>query len=262
MSKIIPYVLLIGGESFNYDGYCFQPPTLQRIIKDNEGENYNLYLYYSFLLSCSKEDIIDMVGVKERYNKLSFELQNELTKYKLLLLSGGEQILQEAIQFFVKDKVVFNEKDGCFFLYSNNNKVTKIIDNSNFIEFCNYVNQINYRDTVEEDEPIENMTFSSEKAKQRYIELQKRKKQFNKNKAKNKEGNANFDLGNVIAKLSAKTNSPYNLTNIYNLTVFQLYDQFYQTIQNNQIDGYVLKWAAWGSEEFDFSLWYNNNKTK
>ena len=92
--------------------------------------------------------------------------------------------------------------------------------------------------------------------------LKKRKKQFNKNKAKSKEGNANFDLGNVIAKLSAKTNSPYNLTNIYNLTVFQLYDQFYQIIQNNQIDGYVLKWAAWGSEEFDFSLWYNNNKTK
>ena len=98
--------------------------------------------------------------------------------------------------------------------------MTKIIDNSNFIEFCNYVNQINYRDTVEEDEPIENMTFSSEKAKQRYIELQKRKKQFNKNKAKSKEGNANFDLGNVIAKLSAKTNSPYNLTNIYNVNEF------------------------------------------
>lgn len=258
MNESIPYFLLISGKPFQFDDYHFKPPTLN-FLRDNNGENYHIYLYYLYLLLCSKLDIIKMLRLQEQYNQLSFETRTYFTKFRLLLSSGGAEILQQAIQFFVEDTVVFNQDESCFLLYHNKKNIKKL-DNSNFLTFCDYISQIAYRNKHNDEGSIEDKEFASEKAKQRYIEIQKRKTDFNKTKTENNTENSNFELGNVIAKLSAKSDSGYNLINIFDLTVFQLYDQFYQIVYNNQIEGYVHKWAAWGTEDFDFSLWYQNNK--
>ena len=89
----------------------------------------------------------------------------------------------------------------------------------------------------------------------KFLEL---RKEFNKIKQTQTKQNEDFELGNVIASLCAK-GVGYTLVDVNKLTVYQVYDQFYKTIKNNQVDAYAQKWAAWGTKDFDFATWYHKD---
>lgn len=78
-------------------------------------------------------------------------------------------------------------------------------------------------------------------------------------KAKNQDGN--IDLLNLISAVSAR-GCGYTLFDIWDLTVYQLYDQFARMNVNVQMDIYSSRWAAWGRDDFDVSLWFKNLQSK
>lgn len=258
MSKIAEYEL-ISGKPFKYGEYSIVPPVLN-VISDKDVCGYNTYLSYLFPFCVDKEALLEEMNLIDWYNKeLNDQEKQELTVFKILILSHP-QMLTKAIQFFVEEKVVFDQKEGCFCLYKNKkikgNPVTKITDD-NFLELCDAVCQVNYRKRPE-NENIDDYTFRSEKSKQKYLKFLELRKEFNKVKQTQTKQNEDFELGNVIASLCAK-GVGYTLVDVNKLTVYQVYDQFYKTIKNNQVDAYAQKWAAWGTKDFDFATWYHKD---
>lgn len=68
-----------------------------------------------------------------------------------------------------------------------------------------------------------------------------------------------LSLSSIISAVAARHHS-LNILNIWDLTVYQLYDQFAQLNKSLQVDVSSMRWAAWGQEPFDFSLWYKDMK--
>ena len=63
-----------------------------------------------------------------------------------------------------------------------------------------------------------------------------------------------MELGNIISKLCA-ANSGYTLLNIYDLTIFQLYDQFFQYGYLRAMDLNERAFSVHGGKEFNFEKW-------
>ena len=58
----------------------------------------------------------------------------------------------------------------------------------------------------------------------------------------------------MVSALAVQHNS-LNLSNIWDLTVYQLYDQFFRQNNKNQLDIHAMNYAGWGGE-FDPTSWF------
>lgn len=115
------------------------------------------------------------------------------------------------------------------------------------------VAQISCIETDDESQHV----FASERARRVWEKMQKGKAQLRK--AKNQDGD--IDLFNLISAVAARE-CGYTLFNIWDLTVYQLYDQFARINVGVQMDIYGSRWAAWGKDDFDVSLWFKNLQSK
>lgn len=62
------------------------------------------------------------------------------------------------------------------------------------------------------------------------------------------------ELPNLISALCVQHNS-INMCNVWDLTVYQLYDQFLRQSYLNQVNIHAMNYAGWGGE-FDPNDWY------
>lgn len=109
---------------------------------------------------------------------------------------------------------------------------------------------------IEADDESQHV-FANERTRRLWEKMQKGRAELRK--AKNQDGN--IDLLNLISAVSARGYG-YTLFNIWDLTVYQLYDQFARMNVNVQMDIYSSRWAAWGQDDFDVSLWFKNLQSK
>lgn len=83
------------------------------------------------------------------------------------------------------------------------------------------------------------------------------------NKRKAQKDFYNMSLPNIISATAAK-NPGLNIINIWDATLFQLYDQFEKAQNDDAHYMNSVRVAVWGDEknQFDPSLWYKNNFDK
>ena len=76
-------------------------------------------------------------------------------------------------------------------------------------------------------------------------------------KAAHAKADDTMDLGNIISAVAGKSPS-LNLLNIWDLTIFQLYDCFARLSANNIYDIQSMSVAAWGDKDhsFDAAAWF------
>ena len=108
-----------------------------------------------------------------------------------------------------------------------------------------------------EHDSQEQHQFASEKARRIWEKCQKGKAQMRKASKQD----INMELPNLIGAVAARSGG-YTLLNIWDLTVYQLYDQFTRTNVNVQMDIYASRWAAWGKDDFDVAMWFKNISKK
>ena len=74
---------------------------------------------------------------------------------------------------------------------------------------------------------------------------------------KNTQTDENMELGNIISAVANKGNG-LNILNIWDITIFQLWDCFMRLSNNNIYDIQSMSVAAWGNKDkyFDFTSWY------
>ena len=68
-----------------------------------------------------------------------------------------------------------------------------------------------------------------------------------------------FSLWNIIGAVTSRHPS-LNLTNIWQMTVYQLYDQFARVRDQVAFDVYSTRWAVWGKDKLDQSLWFKQER--
>lgn len=236
---------LLHGSDVTIDGIC---KLRQYKIKDIESfDGLSAYNHAMRMIGLGVADIMEILGIDvEIYAKMSKEERSEFSYFNFIkaVPEIKEEVLN-ALSFFIVEKVEYDDARQCF-VVARNDGSEAYIDESNVDDVRNAILQINY---AKESAPP--TRFKSEKAKLIYMRCQKGKAKLEA--AKKRDGGISLEA--VVSSVAAKSNS-YNLFNIFDLTIYQLYDQFAQINKHNQIDIVARRWAAWGEDDFDYSLWY------
>jgi hypothetical protein len=231
-------------------------------------------MYQVYLKLTPKEyyEVINKKNGEKYWNVLSDEQKQEITIYDVILVEEFvRKMYLEMLNFFFVERIIYRE--GLFLILdiddydipSDEIEISKenfrgMINPDNIIDILDILQQvccIKSNDPLDEPKP----KFKNKKAKILYERMLKAKAE--ENKKKEVKDLFNLTLPNIISATAAKCHG-LNIMNIWDSTLFQLYDQFGK-VQND--DAHYLntvRVAVWGDEknQFDPSLWYKNTYDK
>lgn len=232
---------LISDVPFNVDGIDVYPPKL-RDIRCVGYDEYESYLSIFFLTA---DNIGKIIGVDVG------SLPSAATPLQLITCIPELRVaLLRALRFFLHVDVMYDQEVGYFILqddetaYISLEHIKKI--RSVALQFCNVSDDI-------EQTPVK---FKNDKAKRIYEKIQKKKAE-KKARSTSSPASLSMTLPNLISAVAAYSPT-YNYFNIWDLTVYQFYDQFARLNDIVQMKIIGQRWAAWGTENFDFSVWYRS----
>lgn len=231
----VGYFDLIAGSPIKCEKVTIYPPRLDD-IRDIGYDNYREFIS---LLLMDKEGYANLLRVKD------VSMLDRWTTLQLITYTPPlRATLLRALSFFLHSDICYSEDTGYFVDCSDSIYLTleeigiyrKVI-----LRLCN----------VEDTSDQSQVTYRNARAKKTYEKIQQCKAKKKKQQADDK----NLELPNLIAAVAAFS-STYNLLNIWGLTVYQFYDQFTRLSGKIQLGIIGQKWAAWGTDSFDFSTWY------
>lgn len=207
---------------------------------------YNLYLN---ILSWEKEDLIKFMKMSTGKRLKALDNADKLSAFDVVtLLEPTRQLLQEAMAFFIDEELEWNKTKRCFIAKTkDNHNEIGCINRDNFDDVRDMMLQVNYINLERSAKPTK---FSSKKAQSLWEQAQKHLKQ----EATKSTPDKRMQLSNIISKLSC-VSVGYTLLNIYDLTVFQLYDQFFQYGYLRAMDLSEMAYSNHGGKDFDLQAW-------
>lgn len=209
-------------------------PTLRQVAALGY-ETYNAYLS---LLSLHAEQLFAASGLPDPGGANAFHT-----------LIGNQELralLCAAFSFFLVEDAVFSQAHSALLCMAEGHPVG-IIHEANYEDVCDCILQRNHVDSAQTNRK----QFRNDKAREIYEKLQRAKK---KSPQQAKEKQADASLPNLISALCVQHNS-INMCNVWDLTVYQLYDQFLRQSYLNQVNIHAMNYAGWGGE-FDPNDWY------
>jgi hypothetical protein len=251
------------------NGLSIRSPLLKEISK----LTFPVYQFYLGILLLDIESYyngIDQTPLDydSKYSKQEKELINKIRQeYESLneeekewiqpidIISFDTSLLNnigEALSFFLNCRLYYSH-DHQAFVHVDHKKIVYTLPKSFYTEIADLILQRNgiIRSITNHEKP----KFKSKLAEKLYY----RTKQAEKNREKSRNTDKNMDLPNIISAVAARHHS-LNILNIWDITVYQLYDQF-QRLQNNTLyDIQSMSVAAWGDDKnnFDATQWYKN----
>lgn len=245
---------LIAGVDIVCQDICtIRQPKLSNI---KELGQLGLVKYDDYLktLTETKDGLVETLKLIKAENIEEIQSQEWFTPFNVLISSvATRQKLQDALSFFVKEPLVFDEEHLCFNVMDANDSVKAIIHNGNYEIVKDAILQISC--IANPEPPVQK--FRNERARKIYEKCMAGKKELEKAKKKSQKSNKNLVLENIVASVAANHPS-YNLFNIWELTIYQLYDQFQRVDIGIQHDVYATRWAAYGQDSYDFEMWKTN----
>lgn len=222
-------------------------PKLKEICP-TVGTGHWVYTLFLSALSWDKEDVFDYLKVMKfrGENKLH---RDEFTVFDIIsLVTPLQDLYKEILGFFISELVDWDPSRRMFITSvedENGQSSVGQIDRDNFETVRDAIRQMNF---IGLDKSAAEPKFASEKAK----ELWERAQQYLRQQKTT--GDAKYRLNNIISKLCAAHPS-YNFTNIFELTIFQLYDAFFEY-------GYIRSaglseaiFSNHGGDHFNFEEW-------
>lgn len=216
-------------------GVTLRQPRLAEIFNDVDGPGFDIYMLY---VNTIVADISDAITGSDAAPLPTFAI--------LMLTEQFRSVVIDALSFYVVEDLQFNPDRLCIDVLRDDS-VIGCIDASNFDQIRSGIMQINGIKQKKKEEP----KFFNAAAERIYRQLEEQHKKAGP------QGDHNINIPNIIEAISANSTS-YNLTNIFQLTVWQLYNQFARLSKKVQTDIFGTRWAAWGEKEFDFSVWYED----
>lgn len=224
ISEIDIRLKLLAGDSFYIDGIGEIKPLTLNEIKNIGYTNYMRYLN------------LFTVNVEDFFNKENIPDNIKINIFDLIINSGNQELINEfinALKIFIREeKIYLHIESNLIFLgeiYDEINK-NKIITRNNFEELIKIIKLQNYLVNIDKDK----YNPKNEKAKKIIEKLKKAKQAINK--SKKNDDNENIDFADIVSAVSTKSNH-INKKNIWNLTMYQLIDEYNRL---NMIDQYDI----------------------
>lgn len=210
-------------------------------LKDISAIGFHTYQYYLSVLLM---------------NEKTFSSLSQSNIFDLFMADESSALLlKDVLNFFIKEEIVHPPEHNCL-LARNGDSVTGIITGENYPQICDVICQRNYIRSAFKEDPSK---IKSKKASEIVRKLQ----QGRAKKAARTSPDENMELGNIISAVANKSQS-LNILNIWDLTVFQVWDCFARLSNNSIYDIQSMSVAAWGNKNnsFDASAWYKRIYTE
>ncbi len=219
-------------------------------LKDISAIGYSTYQFYLTILLIDSKKYFSMIGHEEDFDLLSDEEKLKLNVFDLLIATEySSNLLRDALNFFIKEDVIYSNQNKCFIIQNENENVG-IITKESYPKVCDLICQrVCVKHNQEED-------FSKVKNK-KALEIMKKLQKGRTKRERQTKDDKNMELGNIISAVANKSKS-LNILNIWDLTVFQLWDCFSRISNNNIYDIQARAVAAWGNKDnyFDATAWF------
>ena len=195
---------LLAGIPVNFNNlFNIYPLKLRKIAEIG----YDKYNYYISLLLFSKNNFnnnkIEHIN-NEEFNKAS---DFEIMLCFLLTDIKFKNDFMFALELFIKEKPILDERG---FFYFGELEERRFIYNDNFNEIQNVIKLMNNI----KPEKIEEL----DEFDKRVMEAEKKISQYDDNEA--------LTLNNLISSLTNMSDNDINIFNVWDLTLYQIYDQF------------------------------------
>lgn len=220
-------------------------------LKDISSVGLDTYRHYLFFLSTDLKSYLSLTGQDLPKDFSSDEENGTGDNFELLVTQPGlSEFVQNIFNFFIKEDVLFSMQNKCFFIYDND-ELTGNITKETYPMICSLILQRCYVSS----KPDDLSKAKNEKALEIMQKLQKGRRQH----AASRDSDKNLDLGNIISAVANKSSS-LNILNIWDLTIFQLYDCFSRLTANTTNEFEVISSAVWGTKDtgFDILSWQKN----
>lgn len=221
-------------------------PMTPRYIAKNGG--FGDYSWFLNSLSLDVTKYFEITNQKEFYETLSEEDKQKLNIFDLIISQPQiREVIENALSFFMIEKIKYVDEQKMFFAFNEDDLENPIgiITRNYYSQLANIILQLNGMQIKE------NVACKVTPKAQAIIDkINKAKERMNKNSDINKD----FELANIMSKLSSKHNS-INMLNIWDMTIYQIYDQFYEQNHQNIISMNEINHAYWGGD-FDVTEWY------
>lgn len=230
-----------------------KPPTLRDIKKI-----YNLYETFIVLTTCNVKNYLQLVGLNDKYNEEEIET---LDLYNLIVTNEKMRNLYLTMfSFFICENVTYDDNNKVFIvwkeIYDKYTEETKYIvvglinkDNFNNVRSC--IAQLNYLSTKNIQPP----KYKNKRAEKIAAKIAKGQSEM----SKKSNSDLKLDLPHMISKYCADNKNGINLLNVFDLTVYQFYDQFRQhnhIRQSNLQDAIYSHSVSYSDTKFyDPELW-------
>jgi len=265
----LDYFTLLCDKPINISIGRLKAPTLD----DIGNITFTVFGKYTVYLKLTPSEYYKTINKEQKelfWDYLTEEQQDGFSLYDLILVEDDvRDTFVEIFNFFFIEKIIF--RDNLFYIVNVDKEspddleltvdnVIGVINPANILDVVDLIQQIC---CLKSDDPLDEVKpkFKNKKAEMLYQRMLKAKQEQEEQAAK--KNSVNMQLANIISATAAKTPG-LNIINIWQLTIFQLYDQFGK-IQNDDIH-YMnsVRVAVWGDEnkQFDPSLWYKNNYNK
>lgn len=243
------YEDLISGDSIPVDGIGHIRSPLLRELKPTQGIGTWTYGLYLNMLVWEKDDLIKFMKISSGKRLKALVEDTRLGTFDTItLLEGSRKLLQKAMAFFMDEELVWDDKRHAFLTKSKTNgELIGSITRDNFDDVRDMMLQVNYINVGRSAKPVKH---SSAKAQALWEKAQ----QALKEQAKKSTDDKRMHIGNIISKLCC-SGMGYTLLNIYDLTIFQLYDQFFQCGYLRAIGVSEMAFSNHGGKDFDIQAW-------
>lgn len=181
-------------------------------------------------------------------DKLKLNIFDILTADKEAVLS-----LEKALNFFIKEDVCYSSSH-LGFLVKDGEDIVGFIDRETYYVVCDLICQRCYIKTTKEDLG----KIKNKKA----LGIMKKILKGREEKAKASKSDKNMELGNIISSVANKSLS-LNISNIWDITIYQLWDCFARISNNNIYEIQSTSVAAYGNKDnhFDANAWFKRLDT-
>ena len=224
-------------------------------LRDISSIGINTYQYYLGILMMDVNTYFHMNEMDEQYNQLSDEEKSSLNIFDLLTSNDNlTSLFQTALNFFIKEDVVYSDEYKAF-LIQNENNVIGVISKEIYPQILDIICR---RNCIKSNQEEDLSKIKSKKA----LEIMKKLQKGRSEKAKQTKADKHMELGNIISAVANKSQS-LNIINIWDLTVYQLWDCFSRLSNNSIYDIQSMSVAAWGNKDnyFDATAWFKRIDT-
>lgn len=257
----IPYFELL-------NPFGFKVETIGRVhsprLKDICEKGYREYQYSLSLMLMTPKEFFEGVMKYSKLDENPYDLMSEEQKKSINMFDlfveneSSRNDIQIALSFFIDGRIEY-EKSCKSFLVNSKKTDTEIltdgiINSENWLQVCELCLKCAYIDAPQKEKPKK---YKDERTRKKFEEFYRKKEEFEKNKKAQKKANPDFELANIISSLATYHQS-LNMSNIWNLTVYQVHDTFNRQRIKQQIDISDRNYSVWGGKDHKTDMWFEH----